>query len=195
MAFDLARHPRGYAMSWLSRVTPGDLVGLVGVRHDFHAGAGVDHHLVVADASALPAAADILASLDGSAPVTAYLQAGHPADRCLLPRLCNVDVNWVIAPPPQGAGSPLEQAVRGFRAPPGRTQAWLAAEAAVVRSLRQFARSEAAVATDDLHAVAYWRSGRSSSERDRDAVPAYQRAAAAGRDLTDPAVIQDIELR
>ena len=45
LTFDVAVHGAGPAMTWLERTRPGDTVVLLGIRREFHAGDGVDHHL------------------------------------------------------------------------------------------------------------------------------------------------------
>ncbi|MGZ0148302.1 siderophore-interacting protein [Kribbella sp. WER1] len=182
-----APQPRtGGLMTWLSSTRPGDTAVLLGIRREFHAG-DVDHHLLIGDSTALPAIAAIVESLD--VPSTVYLQTESPADRSLV----KGDVHWVHSPPVTGPDSVLEQAVRTFTRPPGRLQAWCAAEAGVVRSVRRYLVDELAVGRDDLHTVAYWIAGETAEGGDAFRMRAYTRAAEDGLDVTDPAVLQSLE--
>jgi NADPH-dependent ferric siderophore reductase len=193
VTIDVAVHDSGAAMTWLRTARKGDRLGLFGIRRDFHPCSAVDHHLLVADATALPAAAAILESLPPGVHVTAFVQSQAAADQSLVPGREGAEIYRLIAPPQAGAGSELEQAVRAFRPPEGRVQVWIAAESGVVRSLRRYALDELATGRDDLHAVAYWKAGQDSGERDDAAMREYPELLAAGHDLTDPAVVAELE--
>ncbi|NIK62124.1 SIP domain-containing protein [Kribbella shirazensis] len=186
LVFDVALHGDGPAITWLANTRPGDTVVLLGMRREFHAG-DVDHHLLIGDSTSLPAIASIVESLD--VPSTVFLQAETPAERALV----EGDVQWIHSPPLSGPGSLLEQAVRAFRRPPGRLQAWCAAEAGVVRSIRPYLVDELGVGRDDLHTVAYWIAGETAERGDVVRMQAFTRAAEEGLDATDPAVLQSLE--
>lgn len=150
LTFDVALHGEGPVMSWLDRTRPGDSVVQLGTRREFSAGDGIDNHLLIGDPSSLPAIASIVESLD--APATVFLQVESEVDQVLV----GGDVQWVVGPPGAGPDSALEKAVRTSPRLRGRTQAWLAAEAGVVRSLRPYLVSDLGVRPDDLHTAAYW---------------------------------------
>ena len=88
----------------------------------------------------------------------------------------------------------LVAAVRQGERPNGRTQAWIAAEAGVVRELRRFVVGELGVARDVLHAAAYWKSGLDSTEGDAVLLERYREEVAAGADVSDPDVRERVEL-
>ncbi|MQA77983.1 MAG: siderophore-interacting protein [Streptosporangiales bacterium] len=190
--FDVAVHADGLAMRWVRGVEPGDVIGLAGMRHEFHAGTGVERHLMVGDSSALPALAAIVETLSPQIPTTVYLAVAHASDTTLLAARPHVTVHWLIGP--ADPCSPLPSAVRDAERPGGRTQAWLAAEAGVVRDLRRFVTDDLGVARDDLHAAAYWKAGLDSTEVDTRALRHYQRAIEAGADVTDPDLREQVDL-
>lgn len=192
--FDVAVHAGGLAMRWLRGVAAGDVIGLAGMRHEFHAGAGVERHLIVGDASALPAVAAIVDALVPGVPATVYVAVEHHSDTALLAPRPHVTVHWLIGPASAGAGSALATAVRDTPRLDGRTQAWLAAEAGVVRDLRRFVTDDLDVARDDLHAAAYWKTGLDSTEVDAVALGIYQRELASGADVTDPDLREKVDL-
>ncbi|MDT3439450.1 siderophore-interacting protein [Pseudofrankia sp. BMG5.37] len=194
LEFDTMLHAGGLVRSWLDRVCPGDAFGLVGMRRDFYAAQGVTRHLIVADSSALPAVAAIVESLPPDVEASVYLAVDDEDDAALVPTRDNVRVRAVSGGSPAGAGSPLEQTVRLHERPGGRVQAWLAAEAGVVRALRRWVLGEFAVSADDLHATAYWKAGLDSEARDGADLVRYQSELAAGADPTDPAVRERVEL-
>ncbi|WP_432888792.1 siderophore-interacting protein [Kribbella sp. CA-245084] len=186
LTFDVALHGDGPAITWLTKTRPGETAVLLGMRREFHAG-DVDHHLLIGDSTSLPAIASIVESLD--VPSTVYLQSETPAERALV----KGDVQWTHSPPPTGPDSALEQAVRTFRRPPGRLQAWCAAEAGVVRSIRPYLVDDLGVSRDDLHTVAYWIAGETSERGDAVRMQAFAKAGEEGLDVTDPAVLQSLE--
>ena len=194
LTVDVAVHDHGAAAQWLGRVNPGEQVVLTGMRREFWVGDGVVHHLLVADASALPAAAAILESLGDEVAVTAIVQAAAEDDHALLPDRPGAAIHRIVGPAGAGPDCALVEAVSRTAPHPGRTQAWIAAEADAVRAVRRLVRTELGVAADDLHASAYWKSGMSSDTRDATLLTVYRAAMADGVDLTDPAAVADLEL-
>lgn len=193
LTFDVAVHEFGPMMTWLRRARCGDVVGLLGTRHDFVPSDEVDHYLLVADSSGLPAVAAIMESLAPTATATVFVQVESPDDRALVPEHPGTEIYWTISPPCSGANSPLELAARSHAQTRGRTLTWIAAEASVVRPLRQFALHQLGIHRDDLHAVAYWKGGQSGEERDAISTEKYAKALRDGVDITDPAAAAEIE--
>lgn len=193
LEFDVMRHHGGVATTWLNRVGPGDVIGLSGMRRDFHPGAGVTRHLIVGDASALPAVAAILDAWPAGTAATVYLAADDGTDRALVPIRDNVELRWVDGASPTGTGSALERAVRDHERPGGRIQAWICAEAGVVRGLRRWVLNDLGVARDDLHASAYWRAGLDMTEMDAFHLGRYERVIASGAEAADPDTREAVE--
>ncbi|GAA4926359.1 siderophore-interacting protein [Streptomonospora halophila] len=193
ITFDVLRHD-GFTRRWLDSAAVGDTIGLAGMRREFHAGTGVDHHLLIGDASALPAIAAITESLPPRVPASVYLAAGHASDRDLLRPRANVTVHWVAGGSPTGSGSPLERAVRDGGRTGGRVQAWLAAEAGVMREVRRLLLGELGVGRTDLHSAAYWKSGLDGTRLDGVGLRRYQQEVAAGADPADPDTRDTVEL-
>jgi NADPH-dependent ferric siderophore reductase len=180
LEFDVALHASGMFVDWLRAGPVGCEVALSGMRREFAPGLDVGCYVFAGDASALPAIAAIVETLD--APVVCYLQVPDEADRALLPRQ---DVRWVDD---LAAGLPDQP-------PPGRVQVWLAAEAAAVRAVRRHVIDRWGVDRDDLHASAYWRAGHDATRFDAVNLVRYQEAAGQGLDITDPDVREELELR
>lgn len=191
--FDVALHGQGVAMAWLNSVQPGDGLGISGMRREFYASPDVDRHLIIGDASALPAVAAIVESLPRSVPVVACLAAADESDKQLLPAHENLTAQWVIGHAQSGKDSELERLVRDVVKPQGRTQAWLAGEAAATRELRRFVLDECDIARADMQAGAYWKAGTDSTAVDADKLGRYQRALADGADITEPDVVDSLE--
>lgn len=195
LCFDVALHGGGLGTAWLAAARPGETAGLAGMRHEFHAVPGVDHHVLIADASGLPAAAAILELLRPHRRVSVFLETGDEADRDLVDGGHGAELTWRIGEPSHGSGSALAAAVReGLTTTEGRAQVWIAAEAGVVRELRRHALADLGVDRDDLHASAYWKAGQTSESRDEHILARYRQAIRDGLDVSDPDVISTIEL-
>lgn len=180
----MAIHADGVTMRWLDAGAAGATVGLSGIRREFHPGEGVDWHLLVGDATALPAICSIVESFTSPVPVTVYICLPDPADCVLLRHRDGVTVHSV---------SSLAEVVHTDR-PRGRGQAWIAAEAGLVRELRKLALDELGVARDDLQAAAYWNSGLDGTEGDARLLKRYREELASGADIADSDVRERVEL-
>ncbi|MFI7000134.1 siderophore-interacting protein [Nocardia sp. NPDC050175] len=183
--FDVADHDGGIAMDWLAATTPGATIGLAGMRREFAVGTGIEAFLFLADATGLPAVAAIIETLDSTTPIDVYLTVPHESDHALLPKRDGVTAHWV---------PDLISAVEHLPAPTRRTQVWLAAEAAVVRTIRRRVLDEWQLHRADLHAAAYWKAGHDSTQLDSINLVRYQQAVSEGYDVVDPDVRERIEL-
>jgi len=189
---DLALHAGTVATRWAGAADRGDEVPLVGFRRDFALGDEADHVLLIADASSLPAAAAILASLPSRVRVDVLAEAPSAADRVILGNPRHATVTWLHhAAPSAGPASPLTTAAGSVEVGAG-TEVWLAAEAATVRTIRRRLIEEGLPRTR-LHASAYWVAGQTSTERDAHDETVYTRAAESGRDVNDLTVQDELE--
>ncbi|MFC7621805.1 siderophore-interacting protein [Microlunatus sp. GCM10028923] len=186
--FDAWWHGDAYAAGWLRRAPAGTEIGISGMRREFVPGAGVERHVLVGDACALPAVAAIVESLPGGTPVTAVLGVADAGDRAVLPERSGLDLHWTSSSAPAGSGTDLAAAVRRILPEPAgeRLQVWIGAEAGVVREVRRYVLDRQLVVRDDLHASAYWKAGEDSTVRDEALLTAYQRLVADGASATDP---------
>ncbi|WP_281260501.1 siderophore-interacting protein [Pseudosporangium ferrugineum] len=172
------------ASRWAGSAAPGDPVVMIGAAHGhpvtdvaWKPPATADLLLLAADATALPAAASILESLDR--PARAILEVPHHADR--LPIGGPHDITWLV----RAAGDRIEPAVRAVlggpaatvaAAPPapggpiwdvpeeaaGTFYAWLAGESGTVVSLRRHLVGERGLDRRAVAFMGYWK--RTSAE-------------------------------
>lgn len=198
LSFDVLRHEGGIIAPWLTSLSIGDELQLYAVRRDFAIGERIDSHLIVADASALPAAASLLREIPQWQRIRAFLHAPSEEDAAaLLPEhpglelsLCTGEAAWApewitheLASLPSGAGPGLWDG----------TQAWFAAEAATVAMLRR-QWVAAGCSRDHLFAAAYWKAGKDSTARDTALMRAFEQAMAREIDLSDPDARSELEL-
>ncbi len=111
--------------------------------------------------------------------------AAVAGDQPLLPARPGDDVRWV----PAGG---LVDAVGGLPRPAGVAAGWVASEAGEVRAIRRLLLGELGVDRAQLHAAAYWKRGSSFDDLDAQNARRYAEAIAAGHDVTDPAVLEEL---
>ena len=210
--FDVLRHEGGILSPWLAAVQPGERIEVHAVRREHAIGDGVTAHLIVADASALPAAASIVRSIPAHHRVYALLHAPTAADAAaLIPEHPGLEVSLRTGEA-WGAGELRSELVEllarisgggagvggggagvgvgvgtasGAGSDAGALQSWVAAEAAVTAAARR-AIAAHGHHRDNLFAAAYWSAASDSTARDERIRAAFGRAIQLQADLADP---------
>lgn len=148
----------GLAGPWAAAAAPGDEVLVLGPGGAWSPSPAADHHLLVGDASALPAVAVALERLLATAHGWALIEVAGPADELALTRPAGVEVRWLHADH-AAPGRRLVEATLALPWPGGRVGAFVHGEAGAVREIRRYLRLERGVAREDLSASGYWRTG------------------------------------
>ncbi|WP_125774176.1 siderophore-interacting protein [Antribacter gilvus] len=150
----------GVGGPWAAGARPGDEVTFLGPGGDYAPGADAPWHLLMGDESALPAVAAALEALPGGAVARAFVEVADAAERQELTTHGDVLVTWVH----RQDGGDLAATVRAAHAagdlPAGAPQVFLHGEAACVRGLRRWVRTDLGVPRERLSASGYWRRGR-----------------------------------
>ncbi|MEV5888672.1 ABC transporter ATP-binding protein/permease [Nonomuraea fuscirosea] len=179
-AVDFVLHePAGPASAWAQQARPGMTVQVTSLGsskfempEDLPAGL-----LLIGDSASIPAFNGILRTAPADVPIELYLEQHDDADREIPlgthPRAC---VHWV---PRTGAGS-LAAAIQARDW--SDWYAWVTPEAGSLKYLRTRLREEFGFPRSDLHAQAYWSSGRAMG-----VVRAGAEAATADAATTDAA--------
>lgn len=154
LTIEFALHGDGPASRWAAQAQPGDRVTVGGPRGSFIVPVDYDWHLLVGDASALPAIARRLEELPAGTQAIAIVQA-DVADRRALATTAQVDLRWVASEPEALA------AVRALELPAGEGYAWCAAEAGQAAALRRVLVEEKGRDRHAIRAAAYWKRGAS----------------------------------
>lgn len=148
----------GVAGPWSVTAAPGDRVLVHGPGGAWDPLPDVEAHLLVGDASALPAVAVALERLPADAVGAAFVEVHGPDDELALTAPAGVEVHWLhhdAAP----VGSTLAAAVRAWPWPAARVGAFVHGEAGAVKELRAHLRVDHRVARGDLSISGYWRLG------------------------------------
>lgn len=124
---------------WALRCLAGDRLTALGpsladnAGIDFRPPPDTDWILLAGDETALPAVAGILDRLGPASIVRVWLEIGHGEDVQDLPTWADAEITWLV----RGTGPGLTRAIGTARLPEGTPYAWIAGEAADVRSLRR----------------------------------------------------------
>ncbi|MGW2395775.1 siderophore-interacting protein [Kitasatospora sp. NPDC001664] len=173
----------GPASAWAGRAAAGDRVLLLGPAVEdntsvgFRPPAGAEWILLTADETALPAAAAILEWLPAGTRVSAFLEVPTEDDRLELTTAAEAEVRWLVRDSAR-PGLALD-ALRTADLPAGTPYAWVAGEAAAVRSIRRHLVGERGFDRKLVEFTGYWRLGSSEEQLRAEAIAEAQAAAEA----------------
>jgi len=151
LTIEFALHGDGPAAAWAAQASVGQQLDIGGPRGSFIVPKDLDWHLLVGDASALPAIARRLAELPAGVSVCTIVQMPDAADRRALASAAHVQLQWV------SDDAQCLDAVRAWQHPAGEGFAWCAGEAACAAALRRVLVDELGVDRYAVRASAYWK--------------------------------------
>jgi NADPH-dependent ferric siderophore reductase len=148
----------GFAGPWAASAAPGDTLWIMGPGGAYTPSEDAPWHLLVGDASALPAISASLEVVPAGVPVVAVVEVHDAAEELPVTSPGDLRLHWVhrAAPDPEA----LLQFLAGLDLPAGTPQAFLHGEADTVRAVRRWARTDLGVTKEFLSASGYWRRGR-----------------------------------
>lgn len=184
LSFDALLHPGGTTRRWLAGAHEGDVLSLTGMRVEFVEARAATEHLLIGDDSSLPAIAAIAAAIPAHRPTTVLALSSSPEDE--PPALAGARVRR--ARTPEGLLERLD--ALGPLAP--GIQAWIGAEASLVKEIRRYLLHERGVDRDALHASAYWKRGLDGEQTFDESLDRFLAGSAAGLDVADPGVLQSL---
>lgn len=155
---DFVLHGEGPASTWAAQARVGQVLYLMGPGPGYALDLSASQHLLIADASALPAMETILAALPASAQVQLLMEVVHAAEQRPLHSAAQLDVKWLArGEDHRAAGLPLENALRGLPTIGLETKIYLACEAAAMRRIRQLLTDKLGVARSQIVGRGYWK--------------------------------------
>lgn len=150
----------GPASTWASTCEPGAVVGILDEGVAYDPPAGLTDVVLVADETALPAVAGILASLPRDATGRAIIEVPEAADRQELAGPDGVEVTWVTREAPgETPGSAALAAATALDVTGDSTYAWVAGESALAVGLRRHWVASG-VPKQNISFCGYWKAGR-----------------------------------
>jgi NADPH-dependent ferric siderophore reductase len=169
----------GVAGPWAAGARPGDILQLRGPGGAYAPDPQADWHLLVGDASVIPAISAALARIPEAKPAFVVLEVDGPAEQQPLPTAAELHLQWLHRTRPPGEEPDLAvQAVQALQLPAGRGQAFVHGEASSVRAVRRHLLTDRGLPPDSLSASGYWKLRR-TEEGWREDKAEWQRLAAA----------------
>lgn len=154
---DVVVHDDGPGAQWAIDAPVGSAITALGPRGKIVPVADVAWHLFANDESGWPATATMVEALEPGEVAIVLAETAGPEEHQPLESPAEVRVVWCDrGDRDPGDPGPLTDALRALELPSGPGHAYLAAEAAVVRGLRQLLTARG-LAHDDVSLKAYWR--------------------------------------
>ena len=157
LTLEFALHAHGPACEWARQARVGDHLSVGGPKGSMILPLDCDWHLLVGDASALPAIHRRLEELPAGSRVFAIVQVAQESDRRTITSRADMQLQWV------SDDAALLAALRALDLPAGRPGregfAWAAGEAAVMQKVRDIILQEKHIAVANTRISAYWKRG------------------------------------
>ena len=164
LAIDFVLHGDGPAATWAAQASPGQRLGVGGLRGSLLVSDAFDAYLLAGDEAALPAIGRWLEELRPGARAIAFIEVADAGEERRLPTTANASVAWLHRNGRSaGAQTLLLDALRSTVLPPGHVHAWLAGEIDVVRALRAHLLNERNLPREHVRAAGYWRIGQAEA--------------------------------
>ena len=149
----------GPATDWAASARPGSKLGVGGPRGSFVISTAFDWHLLIGDETAIPAIGRRLEELPAATHALVVMEVANAGEQMSFTSNAAFDVTWVHRDGARpGSIEGLERAARALRLPPGQGYAWVAAETAAAKQLRQ-TLIERGADKRWLRAAGYWKQG------------------------------------
>ena len=147
---EFALHEAGPASDWARQAAVGSWVGVAGPRGSMVVPPDLPWHVLMGDASALPAIVRRLAELPASTRAIVRVLVDNPADQRPLTSAAALDVAWVDS---------LPAAARSLVLPEGAGYLWAAGEHSDMAAVRDALRALPGADPRRMRVSAYWRRG------------------------------------
>ena len=163
LQIDFVLHEAGPATAWARQAKPGQRLGIGGPRGSFIMTTDFDWHLLMGDATALPAISRRLAELPATTRAVVLLEVETPEDEIELTSAAQLSVTWVHRNPVNGkAATTLADALKALAKtglPTGDFYAWVACESLAAKALRSQLIAENGANPKWTKAAGYWKQG------------------------------------
>jgi len=153
LTLEFTLHGNGSACTWARRATLGLPVSIGGPRGSLIIPMDYDWHLLIGDASALPAISRRLEELPAKSQVQVMLLANTSTDRRTLSSAAPLQPRWF------DSAETLLAAVAALQFPTGEGFAWAAGEASLMKDIRRLLINTHGQPKEAMRVAAYWRQG------------------------------------
>ena len=165
---DFVHHGDGLAAGWAARAKPGQVLFVTGPGGGYDVPADASEIILVADDTALPAAATILEAAPDTCRAIVLAEVAGKSEQRPLSTRANIQPTWLFRESQSsesGAsvpGSLLEHAVRNLAASSPTACWWIACEAAAMRRIRNYLLRERRLDPSRVHTRGYWKLGETA---------------------------------
>jgi NADPH-dependent ferric siderophore reductase len=156
---EIVLHGSGRASDWARTAQTGAPAALSGPGRGYAVDADAPAFFLAGDETALPAIAQLLASLPSDTPVDVHVEIGAPEARLALDDHPRASVTWYDSVPDAPPGSALVAAVHAAEIVDG-ARVWAAGEAAAMQRIRRYMFEERGIARPLTTVRGYWKHGR-----------------------------------
>jgi len=159
LTIEFALHGEGAASDWARQAAPGQTATIAGPKGSRIYPSDYDWHLLVGDATGLPAIRRRLEELPASARAIVVAAAGA-GDRILPDTQAQLATHWA------SDADALIDALRALALPDGDGFAWGGGEAAMMQRVRDVLVDEKHLTKDAMRVSAYWKLGAGQFHED-----------------------------
>ena len=159
---DFALHESGPAMRWATSARVGDTLQIGGPRGSSVVPDDFDWYLLIGDETALPAIGRRVEELRAGVPVTTFVVT-EPGETQHFDTNAAWKPHWIAREGSSDDASLLRAALADYALPPGEGFVWIAAEAAVARTIRSHIVDDLGHPRQWTKAAGYWKRGQADA--------------------------------
>lgn len=163
LVVDFALHENGPATAWASAAKVGDTLQIGGPRGSAVIPDDFDWYVLIGDETALPAIGRRVEELRPGVPVTTIAVIASPEETQTFETKAAWTQSWCVRDGKSDDAALLRTALEAHILPPGEGFVWIAAEANVARSLRNYLMQERQHPREWIKAAGYWTRGKADS--------------------------------
>jgi NADPH-dependent ferric siderophore reductase len=151
----------GVAGPWAAAAQPGDTIQLQGPGGAYAPDPDADWHLMIGDASVLPAISASLTRIAAGVPVHVIVELDGPEEERELHTQGGLQLTWVHqSASDRDTHEALYRAVSQLEFPSGRVHCFVHGEASAVRQIRRHLLADRGLERDALSISGYWKRSR-----------------------------------
>jgi NADPH-dependent ferric siderophore reductase len=156
-------HGDGLAAGWVQKAKAGDALHVAGPGGGYDIPADLSELILIADDTAMPAAATILEALPASAKATVVCEVADAKEERPLTSKSAVEPEWLhYATAGAQPGTLLEKRALELAAAKPDAHWWIACEAGAMRRIRKHLLGDRRVAPAKVHTRGYWKLGETN---------------------------------
>lgn len=169
VSIDFVAHDHGPAGRWAEQAEPGQKLGVLGPRGTVSHTGEFDYHVLLADETALPAAARYIEELPAQAKAIAFFEVADAAEEQTLDAPRDASITWLHRDGAEpGSTELLFEALQDLDFPEGQGFVWAAGEAVSLKPIRRLLKEKGFVRNETFAVDGYWRRGTSNLDHHQD---------------------------